>query len=67
MEKSLDRSAHIESHMSEHLAKIVWDMTDMLESDIMNCRSQCFDSAASMSGKYPGLQARLKNEEPLAL
>jgi chemotaxis protein histidine kinase CheA len=64
MEKSLDLFAHTESHTSQHLAKIVLDMIDMLGSDIMNCRSQSFDSAASISGEYCSLQARLKNENP---
>jgi hypothetical protein len=53
------RSEHpVEFHTSKHLAKIVLDMTDMLGSDIMNCRTLSFRSSASMSGKYSGLQAK---------
>ncbi|XP_043483555.1 uncharacterized protein LOC122512016 [Leptopilina heterotoma] len=32
----------------------------------MDCRSQSFDNAANMSGKYKGLQALIKVENPLA-
>jgi hypothetical protein len=52
----------MEYHTSEHLTKIVLDMTETAALDIKICRSQSFDNAASMSGKYSGLQTRPKNE-----
>ncbi|XP_065664392.1 zinc finger MYM-type protein 1-like [Hydra vulgaris] len=34
--------------------------------DITNCRGQAYDNASNMSGKYSGLQARLKERSELA-
>ncbi|OCT91740.1 hypothetical protein XELAEV_18014804mg [Xenopus laevis] len=33
--------------------------------DIRNCRGQCYDNAANMSGAYKGLQACIKEHNPL--
>lgn len=37
------------------------------ELDIKNCRGQSYDNASSMSGKYNGLQALVKEENNLAV
>ena len=34
--------------------------------DIKNCRGQSYDNANSMSGKYSGLKARVKERNPKA-
>lgn len=34
--------------------------------DINNCRGQCYDNASNMSGTYKGVQARIKQINPLA-
>ncbi|XP_065674008.1 uncharacterized protein LOC136090958 [Hydra vulgaris] len=42
---------------------LITDILDLLERygiDITNCRGQTYDNASNMSGKYSGLQARLK-------
>lgn len=35
--------------------------------DIANCRRQSYDNASNMSGAYSGLQARIKEVNPLAV
>lgn len=35
--------------------------------NIQNIRGQCYDGVASMRGSYTGVQARIKNENPLAI
>lgn len=43
---------------------------DMLKSfnlDIQNCRGQSYDNASNMSGRYSGLQARIKTYNDLTL
>lgn len=46
------------------------EVVDFLETEniqIMNCRGQSYDTAKNMSGKYKGLQARIKEINPLAV
>ena len=50
----------IENHDSAYLEKVVLQSLNDLCIDIKNCRGQTYDNAANMSGKYSGLQARLK-------
>lgn len=52
-------------HKSSQLAEVT--MTTLLchDLDIANCRGQSYDNASNMSGAYTGLQARIKNENPL--
>ena len=40
-------------------------MVDSLNVDLANCRGQAYDNASNMSGRYNGLQAHLKNKNPL--
>ena len=35
--------------------------------NIKNCRGQNYDNASNMSGKYNGMQAHIKNHNPLAM
>ncbi|XP_043484549.1 zinc finger MYM-type protein 1-like [Leptopilina heterotoma] len=56
----------IESHSAENLQEVVLKKLKELDLDIANCRGQSYDNAANMSGKYHGLQARIKNLSPTA-
>lgn len=50
----------IENHDSAYLENIVLEYIRELTLNIKNCRGQSYDNAANMSGKYSGLQARIK-------
>lgn len=55
----------IRSHTSEDLAKKVLDaLSQDLDISILNCVGQSYDNASNMSGKYTGLQARIKEVAP---
>ncbi|XP_050065343.1 zinc finger MYM-type protein 1-like [Aphis gossypii] len=47
-------------HKSEDLAKAVFNVLELYNLDIQNCRGQSYDNASNMAGKYTGLQARIK-------
>lgn len=51
----------IYSHGSEHLADTVTIFLNEHDIPITDCRGQSYDNASNMSGKYSGLQARIKN------
>lgn len=55
----------IESHTGEALCASVLKVLEEMGIDIANCRGQCYDNAANMSGVYKGLQARIKELNPL--
>lgn len=55
----------IHSHSSEHLHEVVINFLQSLNIELKYCRGQSFDNASNMSGKYSGLQARLKKDFPL--
>uniref|UniRef100_A0A3B3TM85 DUF4371 domain-containing protein n=1 Tax=Poecilia latipinna TaxID=48699 RepID=A0A3B3TM85_9TELE len=55
----------IESHTGEALCASVLKVLEEMGIDIANCRGQCYDDAANMSGVYKGLQARMKELNPL--
>jgi len=55
----------IESHTGEALCESVLRVLEEMGIDIANCRGQCYDNAANMSGVYKGLQARIKEINPL--
>lgn len=57
----------IEKHTSLYLEQEVLKTLKKLKLDIKNCRGQSFDNAANMSGKYSGLQARIKEHSPSAI
>lgn len=44
---------------------IILDTLLSLGLDINDCRGQSYDNAANMSGAYTGLQARIKQHNPL--
>lgn len=54
-------------HKSEDLAKVVFKVLESNNLDIQNCRGQSYDNASNMSGKYTGLQARIKQVCPHAV
>uniref|UniRef100_A0A8C5GFL1 TTF-type domain-containing protein n=1 Tax=Gouania willdenowi TaxID=441366 RepID=A0A8C5GFL1_GOUWI len=55
----------IHSHTGSSLAECVIKMVSDLGLDLSNCRGQAYDNASNMSGKYNGLQAQLKKNNPL--
>ncbi|KAL7400230.1 hypothetical protein ABVT39_008832 [Epinephelus coioides] len=55
----------IQSHTGQSLADCVIAMVENLGLDLSNCRGQSFDNASNMSGRYNGLQAHLKQRNPL--
>lgn len=54
------------SHRAEYLFDVVKTCLENFNLDILNCRGQSYDNASNMSGKYSGLQARLKEINPYA-
>uniref|UniRef100_A0A3B1JTW1 TTF-type domain-containing protein n=1 Tax=Astyanax mexicanus TaxID=7994 RepID=A0A3B1JTW1_ASTMX len=55
----------IENHSGDSLAECVVAMVENLGLDLSNCRGQSYDNASNMSGKYNGIQAHLKQRNPL--
>ncbi|KAE9536152.1 hypothetical protein AGLY_007375 [Aphis glycines] len=47
-------------HKVEQMEEALIDKFKELDIDIKNCRGQAYDNASNMSGKYNGLQARIK-------
>ncbi|XP_065674101.1 zinc finger MYM-type protein 1-like [Hydra vulgaris] len=54
------------SHDGKSLITDILDLLERYDIDITNCRGQAYDNASNMSGKYSGLQARLKERSELA-
>lgn len=50
----------MEGHTAEQLAQSLLDFLKENGIDIKDCRGQSYDNASNMSGKYRGLQARIK-------
>lgn len=57
----------IESHTGEYLASTVLCLLEENGISLDNCRGQSYDNASNMSGKYKGLQAHIKDKNPLAV
>jgi len=57
----------IYSHTGEQLAKSLLDYLNCLQIEFNDCRGQSYDNASNMSGRYKGLQARLKAINPHAI
>lgn len=55
----------IHGHSSQHLQEVVVNTLQDLGIDLKYCRGQSYDNASNMSGRYSGLQARLKKNFPL--
>lgn len=47
-------------HKGEQMEEALIDKFKKLDIDIKNCRGQAYDNASNMSGRYNGLQARIK-------
>ncbi|XP_065645755.1 zinc finger MYM-type protein 1-like [Hydra vulgaris] len=56
----------IKNHEGKSLIIDILDLLERYNIDITNCRGQAYDNASNMSGKYSGLQARLKERSELA-
>ncbi|GBN66677.1 Zinc finger MYM-type protein 1 [Araneus ventricosus] len=50
----------IESHDSAYRENVVLENLRNYSIELKNCRGQTYDNASNMSGRYTGLQARLK-------
>ena len=55
----------IHSHTGSSLAECVQKMVSDLGLDLSDCYGQAYNNASNMSGKYNGLQAHLKRQNPL--
>ncbi|XP_051165718.1 uncharacterized protein LOC127284365 [Leptopilina boulardi] len=53
-------------HQGKDMAQALLGFLSKYDLDIMDCRSQSYDNAPNMSGKYKGMQALIKEENPLA-
>jgi hypothetical protein len=53
-------------HKAAELSQTVQQALEEYGLDIQNCRGQSYDNASNMSGAYSGLQARIKEVNPLA-
>ncbi|XP_053568207.1 zinc finger MYM-type protein 1-like [Bombina bombina] len=53
-------------HKSQQIADIILSTLEKYGLDIKDCRGQSYDNASNMSGAYSGVQARIKNINPLA-
>ena len=49
------------------ICSMILDVLLRLQLPVNNLRSQTYDGAANMAGKYHGCQAEVKKHEPLAL
>lgn len=56
----------ISSHKGKDLANVIMQYISDCGLDLGYCRSQSYDNAANMSGKYQGVQNRIKECNPLA-
>ncbi|XP_048514985.1 zinc finger MYM-type protein 1-like [Athalia rosae] len=54
------------SHTGQYLETVLINALVNMSIDIRNCRGQSFDNASNMSGKYNGLQAKIKNHSNTA-
>lgn len=58
---------HIENHTGENLANVTVDfLNKRLNLDISNCRSQSYDNASNMTGKYKGMKTKILELNKLA-
>lgn len=56
----------VHEQTSEYFENTVINCLEKLQINISKCRGQGYDGAANMSGKYSGLQARIKSKVPTA-
>lgn len=55
----------IHGHSAQHLQEVILNLIESLSIDLRYCRGQSYDNASNMSGKYSGLQTRLRKDFPL--
>uniref|UniRef100_A0A1B6LXI0 DUF4371 domain-containing protein n=1 Tax=Graphocephala atropunctata TaxID=36148 RepID=A0A1B6LXI0_9HEMI len=53
-------------HKAEQIVSTVLELFNKFDLDISNCRGQAYDNATNKSGVYFGVQARIKELNPLA-
>ena len=58
---------NMRNHSGQELARNLLDFLKVKNVDIANCRGQSYDNASNMSGKYNGVQAKIREINPLAL
>ena len=56
----------MEGHSSAQLTDSLLDFLKEMGVDIKDCRGQSYDNASNMSGKYRGLQSRIKEKSQFA-
>lgn len=56
----------IHGHSAEYLENVILETLSKWGIDISKCRGQSYDNASNMSGKYTGLQARIKTHSASA-
>jgi len=56
----------LEKHTGETLTNTLLCFLNEIGVDISNCRGQSYDNAANMSGRYNGMQAKIREINPLA-
>lgn len=47
-------------HNAQYIADIILNFFESLDIPIKDCRGQSYDNASNMSGKYSGVQSRIK-------
>lgn len=57
----------IKDHKSEYLAETILIFLEKHGISIKDCRGQSYDNASNMSGKYAGLQARIREKCQFAI
>lgn len=58
---------HMKKSNAESLATEIMRILQTNKLDKMNCIGQCYDGASVMSGKYAGVQERIRLEVPHAI
>ncbi|XP_047132697.1 zinc finger MYM-type protein 1-like [Hydra vulgaris] len=56
----------MKGHGAEDLFNSLYSFLEEAKLDIKYCRGQSYDNASNMAGKYSGLQARIREKNPLA-
>jgi len=54
------------SHKAQAIAEDLLDYFEAETIDFHDCRGQSYDNASNMSGRYTGMQARLRDVHPVA-
>ena len=57
----------MENHTAQQLAGNMLQFFQDFGIDVKNCRGQCYDNASNMAGKYHGVQALVREQNPHAV